>query len=541
MRYLLTMLAAAMTMPVMAQLDNTVEVTNEVKPVVSDAKKVEVKAKAAETKVQQYTMEYALQSQPLQSFVESPIGDYRSDAVKEGDSRGYVHLGGGSHGNLDGQIAYQFDFTDKDALALDLSLKGFNGKTRENDCFGVEEWKSRDYRNRAALKYSHRFANGADFYVKGAFENHLFNYLAYGGDTDKQHNVLGNAVIGIDPYRTGELTVGASAGVKFFQQNYLTSLQEKLGEMLIHANADVAYQLDDVQRAGLGVEFVNSSYKTDGLEGAARFRFTPHYIYNSDLMRLKLGVFASAEGRVAPDVEFVYRLDGNSDVYAEVRGYEKDNDFRSLSGLNPYFVLNNVPADVEAEFHQLDAKIGYRLKGMAGWNADVSGGFDMAEHHADMGGFMASLRDYVYPLMEFRKSRCFYVNADFTYTWADILRLDAKNRLNIESNKHGDEWIKGSYVRPVFSMDWKLDVKMQQLVVGLDWAFACYSEPDAPVVGSNSYERSNTMNLGASVRYTLRPLTLFVKGDNLLNQNYDRYFGYRNIGANFLAGFAVSF
>ena len=225
------MLAAAMTMPVMAQLDNTVEVTNEVKPVVSDAKKVEVKAKAAETKVQQYTMEYALQSQPLQSFVESPIGDYRSDAVKEGDSRGYVHLGGGSHGNLDGQVAYQFDFTDKDALALDLSLKGFNGKTRENDCFGVEEWKSRDYRNRAALKYSHRFANGADFYVKGAFENHLFNYLAYGGDTDKQHNVLGNAVIGIDPYRTGGLTVGASAGVKFFQQNYLTSLQEKLGEM----------------------------------------------------------------------------------------------------------------------------------------------------------------------------------------------------------------------------------------------------------------------------------------------------------------------
>ena len=82
---------------------------------------------------------------------------------------------------------------------------------------------------------------------------------------------------------------------------------------------------------------------------------------------------------------------------------------------------------------------------------------------------------------------------------------------------------------------------MQQLVVGLDWAFACYSEPDAPVVGSYSYERSNTMNLGASVRYTLRPLTLFVKGDNLLNQNYDRYFGYRNIGANFLAGFAVSF
>lgn len=539
MRYLLTMLAVAMTMPVMAQLDNTVEVTNEVKPVVSDAKKVEVKAKAAETKVQQYTMEYALQSQPLQSFVESPIGDYRSDAVKEGDSRGYVHLGGGSHGNLDGQIAYQFDFTDKDALALDLSLKGFNGKTRENDCFGVEEWKSRDYRNRAALKYSHRFANGADFYVKGAFENHLFNYLAYGGGTDKQHNVLGNAVIGIDPYRTGGLTVGASAGVKFFQQNYLTSLQEKLGEMLIHANADVAYQLDDVQRAGLGVEFVNSSYKTDGLEGAARFRFTPHYIYNSDLMRLKLGVFASAEGRVAPDVEFVYRLDGNSDVYVEARGYEKDNDFRRLSTLNPYFVLGNGVTDMDAEFHQLDAKIGFRFKEVLGFDADMSGGFDMADHRADMTSFVASLRSL--PVVELRKSRCFYLNADFTYALPEWLRLDAKNRLNFVSSRHDDEWVAGSYVWPLFDMDWKVVFSVYNLNVELDWALAYYKEPDMPTFINRNYERNSTMNLGAGIRYTMDPLTLFVKGDNLLNRNYDRYWGYRNIGANFLAGFAVSF
>ena len=168
----------------------------------------------------------------------------------------------------------------------------------------------------------------------------------------------------------------------------------------------------------------------------------------------------------------------------------------------------------------------------------------MSENQADMVVLSQSKKSLALPMVEFRKSRCFYVNADFSYTYKDVLRIDAKNRLNIESNKHDGEWVKGSYVRPAFEMDWKADFKIfKDLYVGLDWAFACYEDPDLTVNGK-SYERNNTVNLGASIRYTLPvsvPFTLFVKGDNLLNQNYDRYFGYRNIGANFLAGLAVSF
>lgn len=534
-----TMLLTMLAVPAMAQLDNTVEVTNEVKPVVSDVKKVEVQAKAAETKVQHYTMEYALQSQPLNSYVDSPIGEYRSGEVLSGNTRGYLHLGGGSHGNLDGLLTYQFDFAENDALSVDLSLKGFNGKTNGNEFYGVTDWKSRSYRNRSALKYSHHFANGADFFVKGAFENHVFNYMGNVGDTDKQHDVLGNAVIGITPYRIGGFSIGATAGVKFFQQNYLTNLEEKLGETMLHANADLAYQMADEHSAGLGVQFVNSSYRNDELKESSRFRFTPHYIYNIDLMRLKLGIFASTEGNVAPDMEFVYHLNSCSDVYVEARGYEKDNDFRRFSALNPYFVLGNGVSDMDAEFHQLDAKIGFRFKEVLGFDADMSGGFDMADHRADMTSFVASLRSL--PVVELRKSRCFYLNADFTYALPEWLRLDAKNRLNFVSSRHDDEWVAGSYVWPLFDMDWKVVFSVYNLNVELDWALAYYKEPDMPAFINRNYERNSTMNLGAGIRYTMDPLTLFVKGDNLLNRNYDRYWGYRNIGANFLAGFAVSF
>ncbi|MBR1666893.1 MAG: hypothetical protein IJ693_01295 [Bacteroidaceae bacterium] len=538
---------------VRAQLDNTVEVTNEVKPVVTDVKKVDVKTKAAETKVTHYTMQYAVAGQALNNYAPEPLGDYESEAVWKGRKKGYVHLSGGSHGNLDGKIGYQFDLTENDAFNIDLSLKGFNGTVKDNDYYGVKDWKSRDYRNRAALKYNHRFDNGVDFFAKGAFENHLFNYSGGYGVTDKQHNVLGDFEVGITPYQVGDFSIGAKAGVDFFGQNYCTSLVKKLGETFFHGDADAAYRITDEHRIGLGLSFVGSSYRNDELKGIGRFRFTPHYLYNTEQMAVKLGVFVSTKGNIAPDVAFTYHLTPQSDVYVEARGYEEDNNLRHLSAIHPYFALNGYIGtygsniiDMEAEFHQMDARLGYRFKGKNGFSGNISGGFDLSKNHANMTWISNSLNGIDFPWMEFSKSKCFYVSADFIYAYKDIVKVDARNRVNIESNKDGVmDWLEGSYITPAFNMNWKADFKLiKGLYVGLDWQLLCFSNPAIDVIPGPAYERPNIVNLGASVRYTLPvdlPLTVFVKGDNLFNQNYDRYFGYRNIGTNFLAGFAMSF
>ena len=78
--------------------------------------------------------------------------------------------------------------------------------------------------------------------------------------------------------------------------------------------------------------------------------------------------------------------------------------------------------------------------------------------------------------------------------------------------------------------------------MGLNWLLECYTNPK--VYDGMNYQRPNTMDLGASVRYSLPielPVTLFVKGENLLDREHDRYFSYRGLGASFLAGFALSF
>lgn len=552
MRRYIIICAMMIALPVFAQLDNTVEVTNEVKPVVTDVKKVDVKTKAAETKMKHYTMEYDVKSQSLSNYVAEPLGDYRSEAVWKGNKRGYLHLAGGSHGNLDGQIGYQFDFSDADALGIDLSLQGFSGKAKDNPYHEVTDWSSRDYHNRSALKYSHSFGNGAEFYAKGTFENRMFNYMGVSSPTDKQHDVLGNFDFGLTPFAAGRFTVGASAGVDFFSQKYQTNLADKLGETFLHANADVAYDVADNHSVGLGLGFVNSSYGDVGVDGITRLRFTPHYIYSDRNMRFQLGVFVNTKGEVAPDVRFTYHINRNSDVYVEARGYEDDNHLRRLSDIHPYLVLDvsddGEKKELDAEFHQIDARLGYRFNTDCGFSGNINGGFDYSKNAADIDALLYAAWDrmLLYPWMDFSRNRRFYANADFVYAYKDIVKVDAKNALNLESGEHIDKWISGSYIVPAFEMQWVADVKIVNgLYFGLSWEFAAYSTPDIPLPeGSIAYERPNTVNLGANLRYTLpidMPLTLFVKGDNLLNQKYDRYFGYRNIGVNFLAGFAMSF
>ena len=314
-----------------------------------------------------------------------------------------------------------------------------------------------------------------------------------------------------------------------------------------------SYRISDEHGVGLGVGAFYSAYGNVELDGITRLRFTPYYKYSNEQMDLKLGVFVSTKGNVAPDASLTYHITPKSDFYAKARGYEENNDFRHLTDIHPYFVLdgyisptNDGIIKMQDAFHYIDAQVGYRFKSDYGFIGDLNVGFDQSKNHLDIMWRTNTRYGAENPWAEFTKNKSFYLNADFVYNYQDIVKVDARHRLNIESNKRpGEEWLEGSYINPAFEMNWKADFKlMKNLYAGVDWRLACFSNPNIKVETGSAYERPNTVNLGASIRYTLpieMPLTVFVKGDNLLNQNYDRYFGYRNIGTSFLGGFAFSF
>lgn len=537
--------------PAFAQLNNTVEVTNTVKPVVTDAKKVDVKSQAADTQVKHYTMQYNVNGQNLNEYQAEPLGDYSSEEVWKGNKNGYLQLAGLSHEQVDGEIAYKFNLSDNDALTIDYTLKGHNGKTLDNEYYNIKNWKSRFYDNSGQLKYNHRFDNGVDFFAKGAFQNQVFNYcnsLNIPGVTDKQHNTIGDFELGITPYQIDKFSIGATGELKFFNQDRRTFLIKELGETVFQANADLGYQFTDEHAAGLGLEFTSASYGNDELRGMTHFHFTPHYLFKGEQFNLKLGLFVGSDGDIAPDASFTYHINNNSDVYAFAKGYMEENDFRRFSSMTPYFtILELKPIDMDDEFHQIDARVGYKFKSEIGIGGDINAGYDMSKNHADITWMGNAMNGLNYPLISFTKSKNFYMNADFTYAYKDIVKLDLRHQINIESNKEKgeSEWLNGSYIKPMFDMQWKADAKIiKDLYFGIDWQLACFNSPEIPVDGGKAYERPSIINLGASLRYTLPvniPLSVFVKGDNLLNQKYDRYYGYSTLGTNVIAGFALSF
>lgn len=537
----------------MAQLNNTVEVTNEVKPVVTDAKKVEVKTQAVQTQVKHYTMQYATEGQSTTNYAEEPVGDYATEEIVKGNKKGYVHLGGGTHGQLDGRASYQFKLTEDDVLGVSLMLQGFDGKVRNNNFYGVKDWHSRDYRNRAAVKYNHHIERGADVYARGAFVNRVFNYMGGANYTDKQHNVLGSLDFGLMPYQIEDLMVEAKGGVDFFSQNYQTTLTEKLGETLVHLDMVGAYKFTEQHQVGLGLSFFNSSYGNAEFEGITSLRLSPHYLFVGKQLSAQLGFFASTSGEVGPDAWVSYRIDPQSEVYVKASSYETDNSFQRYAREHPYFAFGDDVArnakgvgKMKAEYHQIDVSVGYRIKSINGFSAHLNAGLDMVKNKSAFDWMSFSRNGCYMPCVEFAKRRNFYINADFSYAYSDILKVEAKNQINMVGSKLDDEWAKGSFTKPVFLMDWTADAKvLKGLYVGLEWDFAIYDEPsfDYELIGA-SYQRPDMLNMGASIRYTLPvklPCTLFVKGDNLFDRKYDRYWGYRQMGVNVQGGLALSF
>ena len=98
-----------------------------------------------------------------------------------------------------------------------------------------------------------------------------------------------------------------------------------------------------------------------------------------------------------------------------------------------------------------------------------------------------------------------------------------------------------SPLRPVFDIDWTAQVKiLDGLKATLDFAMQTYDHE-----GMVDYKRPNRYDLGAGLSYRLpidmARITLFARGNNLLNNKFDVYNAYKAPGINVIAGAAVTF
>ena len=531
---------------VFAQMDNVVEVENNYRPVVKDANKINSLPEIEQTSVNHYNVNYTTTSVPTTNYVFEPMWAAKNEQLIRSDKKGFATAAYGIDNNILGRIAYGLDLSKDDELDLDFSSRGHNSKIDHIN--GTSKWMSRFFTNRFKVGYEHRFDSSSSLLLDASYGTDVFNYQSPAGGlghTDKQHNDLVDVSAELTPYSFGNFGIGASVEFSMFNQKHVTSLADQAKEMCIGGSLTPSYQLNDDISIDLEARIDYTNYNMTGFDNGTTFDFTPHLYWKSDAVDLKAGVYVDNDWHVAPDVDITFHLHPSFDLYLQAEGGRVYNDFIRFAQMTPYWCLNATEAGFDDQFDQLRARGGLRIKPFEGFYADLSAGYDISKDRAEIADFlMDRTNNPTYSPILFADGKHFYANANLGYNYRNkvMAGLDAKYHkwsTDFEANIAGTNTTNWDQIlwRPEIELDCNILVKpIEQLTIGADFLFESYAKK------TNRYERPNTMNLGATISYTFPfRLTLYAKGDNLLNKKYDQYVMYRTPGINFLAGAAITF
>jgi len=553
-------LSTVLSLPAMAQMDNTVEVETSVTPIVKDANKINVLPEVVETESKHNAVQYSTAMLQTKKYVFTPVDMLSTEFKEKGARKGFLSLGGGVPGVLDVRGAYGIDLSKNDVLGFRISSNGFKGKADNKD-LGTE-YKSRFYTTRGAVDYTHKFAKGlSEFYVKYGMESQVFNYqFPVNPETDKQHCTLGDVKIGTTDIKSKNWRFNGELSYKFFNQKYTTNMEDKYSESVLDAQLSTGYYFNEENSLNIDLALMNSSYSMQGVNGITHFSCVPYYKYEDYDMLLKVGLYIDTDG-IAPDVRFNYHFSEYTDFYAQVIGYDIDNNFRYLNSLNPYAYLPVPAKDTEyklsSEFHQLDCKLGIKFRSDGGFGGDINLGYEMADDRAEFSTvYVEDLNKNSLaknPEFTFVKGNRFYANLDLVYNYKDKFKFDLKNQFNSWGVKGEDEnGVKNSdkiaYARPTLDLDWNFEFGFGSgFFMGLDWKLQTFKKSsdykENGLVTKTAYKRPTTCDLGLTAHYRFQkvPLSIYANVDNLLNSKYDRFYGYRAIGTNFILGVAFTF
>ena len=554
-KLLITIITLATSLTATAQMDNVVEVENTFRPTVKDANKINVLPQAETTNVKHYNVEYATDAKPINDYVFEPAQPSTSDVAEKGESKGFATVAGGNGGNLLARGAYGWNITDKDILHFDLSLRGHN-KDVEYFLDKDQKWKQRFYNSNIDLRFEHKLNIPASVFVRAGADNQVYNYqhILPAPTTDKQHNFIGYAQAGITPVRFDQWTLSGSLGFQgFSRRNYLNNEYEggiqmgddKNSQTRFNGNISTNYDINELHSAGVDFSADYISYDLKSYKSQGDFEIKPHYSYRNEQMELNLGaklIFETGlrkKFRVAPEASFIYHLTPEIDIFATANGGLYFNDFFMMNQLTPYW---NLPfKQQQAQFNQVEADGGIKWKIKEGWFAKFHAGYDISKNRAELTIPAGALnRNEVFTA----DGSLVHFDAETKYNYKDIFTAEAKGRFNGWGIKKNNGYYYSTTAwRPVVEVDANIMVQpLTGLRIGVDYQLKTF-ENDSYV----TYERPTTSNLGASISYKiprdLLPvnLSVYCRADNLLNQNYDWYYGYKAIGTSVLAGVAVNF
>lgn len=532
--------AQAQTQDKDTTLSRTVVVEQEYNPDIMDASKVNVLPKVAPPTVSKKTVEYDATLVPAGNIPASTMQAYTGVESQDKAQRGYARLGYGNYGNLDARANYLFILPNSDKLNLNFHMNGMDGKLDMPD--SKEKWDARYYRTRAGMDYVHSFRK-VDLNVAGNFGLSNFNYMSYTSN-NKQKFLSGDVHFGVKS--TGEelpLQFHAETNLMFYERQH-DFQYENAQEAMVRTRAGAMGAISGEQYVGVELAMDNVFYKNNEFDDYTSVELNPYYLYQNDDWKIRLGAhvdFAFGFGkkfRVAPDVTAQYIFSDSYILYAQATGGRRTNDFRRLEMISPY---SQTASQLDATYEQLNAALGFRTSPVTGLWFNLYGGYqDLKNNLATIGvtptadGSYSSL--YLLPLQA--NMHNIYAGAEISYSYKDIISFSASGvyrdwKTAKAEDYNGDVLL--AYM-PSFEAKFNVDIRpIPSVLVNLGYQHATREK-----VGDQRVDPVGNLYLGGSYE-VFKDISIYVRANNLLNKDYQYYWGYPTEGVNFMGGVSFRF
>lgn len=532
--------AQAQTQAKDTTLSRTVVVEQEYNPDIMDASKVNVLPKVAPPTVSKKTVEYDATLVPAGNIPASTMQAYTGVESQDKAQRGYARLGYGNYGNLDARANYLFILPNSDKLNLNFHINGMDGKLDMPD--SDEKWSARYYRTRAGMDYVHSFRK-VDLNVAGNFGLSNFNYMPYTSN-NKQKFLSGDVHFGVKS--TGEelpLQFHAETNLMFYERQH-DFQYENAQEAMVRTKAGAMGAISGEQYVGVELAMDNVFYKNNEFDDYTSVELNPYYLYQNDDWKIRLGAhvdFAFGFGkkfRVAPDVTAQYIFSDSYILYAQATGGRRTNDFRRLEMISPY---SQTIGQLDATYEQLNAALGFRTSPVTGLWFNLYGGYqDLKNNLATIGisGVVdqAYSSSYLLPLQA--NMHNIYAGAEISYSYKDIISFSAsgvyRDWKTAKTEDNSGELLL-AYM-PSFEAKFNVDIRpIPSVLVNLGYQHATREK-----VGDQRVDPVGNLYLGGSYE-VFKDISIYVRANNLLNKNYQYYWGYPTEGINFMGGVSFRF
>lgn len=557
-------------------LNRQVSLEREYTPTIQDASKINTLPALHEPQKKQYDIKFE-NSIPNMNITSHPIADTGSGDIKTNidfsKHRGYFLFGAGMYSNLDGAAGYRIVDSKNDRFDLFATHNSTDGQIKYlNPSSYMDEAKAKNMENLIKAKYSHEFES-LTWNLNGSFFNNTFNYYGnpyvFGSpNTDPSFyeglmkNNQGVNVIEVETSATSkehsdELSYSANVKYNNFSSKYgFDTSSDGVSGSIFDALVNIATPVQTDHKAGVegGIFFQSFSnidflplLTKDPFHNLTIFKAKPYYSIDGGDFKVSLGAninwASDIENKfvVAPAIKTSWNFDEKSLLYFNVIGGINDNNFVEMNRVNRYI---NPASRVFISQTLYDAQIGVRSGIASGLEFDIFGGYkytkddhlfvpynapswgnvsEMVYANLGSGHLGGVLKTKLIPCTDLSLKAIGHFYNVSKYTLTDTAPTK-----------------KEAWGLPTLTFDFNADFSfIDNLTLSVNYIFEGGRKT---YINETSASMDNINELNIKGTYSVLDwLSFYIRANNVLNQKYERQYGYTNQGINALGGISLKF